>query len=147
MSANTDMQHLSLDEMDSVTGGAGAGLAVATGSFSSNSGTKLNILVNWSAYDIGGGQRKLEISVAATSYSLTSSALYNGVLLTVNGAQYVASSAAINYQGSTLTTTPLASFTVQVPAGSVSLAATWNFKGSYSGMPLENITATGTANV
>ena len=147
MRENQEMERLSLDELEQVAGGAGAGAAIATGSFASNSGTKLNILVSWSAFDIGGGLRKLEITVSSTSYSLDSASLVNGVELAVNGAHYTANSAAVSYHGNSLVTSPLASFTVQVPAGAVNLSATWNFRGSYSGVALESITASGTATI
>ena len=147
MKGEQNMKPLSLDELEQVTGGTGAGAAIATGSFASNSGTNLNILVSWSAFDIGGGLRKMEIAVSSTSYSLDSASLVNGVDLAVNGTHYTANSAAVSYHGNSLATSPLASFTVQVPGGAVNLSVTWNFKGSYGGVALESITASGTATV
>lgn len=133
-------------ELEQVVGGSGGG-AVASGSFASDSGTQLNLLVSWSAFDIGGGQRKLEVTVSTTSYSLFANSMENGVELTVNGALYLGNSAAVSYSGSAAATTPLAAFSVTVPAGTVTMNAVWHFRGSYSGKPLENITAAGIATV
>ena len=137
---------LSLDELEAVSGGA-SGPAIAQGSFASNTGTNLNIQVSWSAFDAGDGYRELEVTVSATSYSLDSISLVNGVDLSVNGEHYVSNSAEVSYHGSSLATTPLASFSVRVPAGAVALSATWNFQGSYSGVQLSSINASGAISV
>ena len=119
--------------------------ASASGSFSSSTGTNLNLLAEWSAYTDGSGQPKLRVDLYAVSYSFYTDALWNALELTVNGQTYSASSSAVRYDGETITRTLLGSFTVDAPSGSVSLSAVWHYRGSYSGVELEDITASGTA--
>jgi len=117
----------------------------ASGSFSSNTGTGLNIQVDWKAYNAANGAPKLQVDVSATSYSFYTSALWNAVTVTVNGSTYSANSPDIAYDGSALVITPMASFTMDAPTGNVSIEAVWDYKGSYSGVELSAITASGTA--
>ena len=48
---------LSDSELNRVAGGAGAGGVVASGSFSSNTGTQLNLMVTWSVLADAYGQK------------------------------------------------------------------------------------------
>lgn len=113
----------------------------ASGSFRSATGTGLNLVVDWGARSIGGDAVSLTVTFSAQSYSFYTSALYNSLELTVNGKTYTANSPAVSYDGSDLTTTPLATFTVEVPRGTATLDAVWHYKGSYSGVELTEITA------
>ena len=135
---------LSDSELGKVAGGVG-GTVVASGSFTSNTGTQLNLLVNWLVQSDGYGQKTLYVDVNATSYSLYSNG--GGVELTVNGMVYTANASSVNYGGSSLVTNRLASFTVPGVSGAVSLSAVWHFNGSYSGVALGDIRASGVANV
>ncbi|MBR1660415.1 MAG: hypothetical protein IJ705_08860 [Oscillospiraceae bacterium] len=146
MNHKTGRELLSEDALEQVTGGA-AGASVASGCFVSNTGTQLNLLVSWSASDLGEGMRRLEVTVSTTSYSLNVDGRENGVELTVNGTLYLANSATVNYQGSGIASSTLASFALNVPAGAASISAVWHFKGSYNGQMMETITASGIANV
>lgn len=135
---------LSETDLAAAAGGQGGG-EIASGVFSSDTGTALNLKLSWRAEDAGDGWRTLAVSVFTSSYSLNSSAIDNGVMLEVNGTVYAANSPEVNYQGAGMADTPLASFKVQTPAGLVSLKATWLFKGSYSGTALDTITVSGEA--
>ena len=135
---------LSDSELGKVAGGVG-GTVVASGSFTSNTGTQLNLLVNWLVQSDGYGQKTLYVDVNTTSYSLYSNG--GGVELTVNGMVYTANASSVNYSGSSLVTNRLVSFTVPGVSGAVSLSAVWHFNGSYSGVALGDIRASGVANV
>lgn len=114
--------------------------ALNSGSFKSDTGTNLNLVVSWSAYSEGG--TKLDIEIGAESYSLFTSALPGSITLTVNGAAYTLSSPDIAYDGQTLTVTPLCSKTVDVTGLSeAEIAVSWSFRGSYGGVELEEISA------
>ena len=115
--------------------------ATASGSFSSATGTGLNLVADWRSYIDGSGNRKLRVDLSAQSYAFSTDALWNALELTVNGVTYSANSPAVNYTGDNLRNTPLASFTVDVPSGNVSLSAVWHYKGSYSGVELNDISA------
>lgn len=117
----------------------------AGGSFSSATGTYLNLVVDWAAYTAPDGSTKLRVDLSASSYSFFTSALYQGLELTVGGQTYTANSPEISYGGPDLITTPMASFTVDAPTGNVGITAVWHYRGSYSGVELDDITASGTA--
>lgn len=118
------------------------------GSARSNTGTGLNMVVSWTAdFAPGADTGTLTVEVSAESYSFFTSALYDAVELTVNGETYKTSSAAVSYDGKELVTSPIASFTIEIPRGSVSYAVVWHYKGSYSGVDLEDITAAGSFNI
>ena len=121
--------------------------ADASGTFSSDTGTALNLLADWSVYTDAEGNRKLEVTLSATHYALRLDSSYQALVLTVNGQSYSADCPAIAYDGSDLATTTLHTFTMNAPFGSAEIRAVWNYKGSYSGTELERITASGTADL
>lgn len=135
---------LSDNELNQVAGGFGGG-AIASGSFASSTGTQLNLLVNWSVQADAYGQKTLYVDVCSTSYSLYT--VGGGVELTANGMVYVGTAAAVNYGGSTMVTNRLASFAIPGVSGAVSLSAVWHFNGTYSGVAIGDIRASGVANV
>ena len=115
----------------------------ASGSFSSDTGTGLNIRADW--YTLPGGQT-LQVDVYCVSYSIYSNAQWQSVQLTVGGQTYAADSRAISHDGSDQVVSPLASFTVDAPPSGSTATVTWNYKGSYSGKQLDEIVATGSIN-
>lgn len=132
------------EKLESVAGGY-YGQVISSGSFSSQTGTKLNLLVNWSATVDGNGQKSLTVTVSATSYSLYAAGLPNGLELSVNGMTYTATPYAINYGGNSFVANTLGSFTVPNVFGPATITASWRFNGSYSGAWLGTITASGVA--
>ena len=124
-----------------------AGIHV-TGNARSNTGTGLNMVLNWTAdFEDGAETGTFTVEVSAESYSFFTSALYDAVELTVNGETFKASSAAVSYDGADLIKSPIASFTVEIPRGLVSYAVVWHYKGSYSGVDLEDIRAAGSFSI
>lgn len=119
--------------------------AAVSGSFRSDSGTKLNLLVTWSAYPSAGGGYRLEVDVNAESYSFSTDALYHSIAITIGDETYALNSPKVSYDGTDLAVTPLAAQTAEVPGGAVPISVVWNYKGSYSGVEIESITASGTA--
>ena len=142
-----NMSALSDDSLEGVAGGFGEGGAIGSGSFMSNTGTSLNIIVNWYAGADLYGNHELMVVVSASSGNLVAGSLLNGVELSVNGMIYSATNNAVNYMGGGMTTTPLATFVIPNVYGTVNLAAVWHFNGSYSGVPIGNVFASGTAYV
>ena len=128
---------LGVDQLDNIAGGAG-GYGTTQESFQSNTGTYLDIVVNWSAVDNGAGSKTLNVDVSTLSYKLSTSADYNGVQLTVNGAVYTTGGRVTN---------PLASFSVPNVSGTLQVSVSWRFNGTYNGTPLKTITAQSTISV
>ena len=133
------------DELTGVSGGVGGGGVSASGSFASNTGTQLNLVVYWSVQIDGMGQKTLNVTVSSSSYSLYCTGSYGGVELTVNGMSYVSSTPAINYSGNTVVTNTLASFSIPNLSGPVNMTAVWHFNGTYSNVAIGDIRASGTA--
>ena len=136
---------LSLNDLDSVSGGAAGGSVLNSGAFQSDTGTALNIRVDWSVVRGVMGEKTLEVQVSTLSYSLYSIEMPSGVELTVNGAVYHGKSAAVNYSGRSQIASPLASFSIPNLSDTVQLGVVWHFNGSYSGVTLSDIRASGTA--
>ena len=147
MSDQSKLEMLSDDALEAAAGGYMGGQTLATGSFASNSGTQLNIQVNWAVRTDALGNRTLDTTVYCNSYSLYSVSIYNGVSLTVNGVTYSSTSAAISYDGRSMISTPLASFSIPNQPGYLQMSAVWHFNGTYSGVPIGDIVANGAANV
>ena len=136
---------LSDSELGKVAGGVGC-TVVASGSFTSNTGTQLNLLVNWLVQSDSYGQKTLYVTVSSTSASLQAAALPNTIELTVNGMTYLGTPNAVNYSGSAMATHTLASFAIPNAAGPASLSVAWHFNGVISGVPVGTIWASGVAN-
>ena len=120
------------------------------GSFASDTGTALNLLVTWTATASGADSASLLLEISTQSYSFFTSALPGSLTLTVNGESYVLDSPEIAYDGTEPVTTLLASRTVTIPLDTQGKAAAeirvlWNYRGSYGGTELETISAAGTA--
>ena len=133
-------------DLEKVAGGV-SGELISSGSFSSSTGTQLNILVSWSVRSDSAGQKTLHVDVSSTSYSLYCSGSASGLNLTVNGVTYTSSTPAINYGGKTAVINKLGSFDVPNVYGAVTITAVWHFNGSYSQVPIGDIRATGTISV
>lgn len=110
----------------------------------SDTGTGLNIRVDWAAYTKD-GELMMKVEVDASHYSFFTSALWQSIEVKVNGTSYTADSKDIAYDGDALSYSNLASFDVPAKSGSNSIEVVWNYKGSYSGVELPTIEASGTA--
>ena len=119
---------------------------LGSGSFRSDTGTALNLLVNWSAESIDADSAQLTVNIELESYSLFTSALPGSITLTVGGTAYSLGSPAVNYDGTAMIHTVLASQNLTVARGSsVDIAVDWYYRGSYGGTPLDVISAAGSA--
>lgn len=113
-----------------------------SGSFASDTGTALNMTVEWTAEDLGNGTARVHVTGRISSYSLD----VGGTYVTVEfGGQSVNCSVESIFIGTDdYTETDLFSTSLDVPRGAVgTMTADWSFNGSYSGVPLPHITASG----
>lgn len=123
--------------------------ALGSGSFSSDTGAKLNINAAWSARSISSSQVEVTVTVSLDSYAIQLAAVPYSVNIGLDGQYASLDAPAINYDGSALLNTTLATktFTVDIPEGSSSslhLAVEWHFGGSYGGIDLDVIECGGT---
>lgn len=117
----------------------------STGSCRSNTGTALDLYVDWSAVDLGNGATRVYVTGKASSYSLD--VMSTAATVTLGGQSVVCPVESILIQEDVLTVSDLFSTSFDIPAGSVeSLTVDWAFNGSYSGVDLPHLTAAGTVN-
>ena len=121
---------------------------LGSGSFRSDTGTALNLVVDWSAVSTGSDSAKVTVEIALESYSLFTSALPGSITLTVNGAIYSLGSPEISYDGAGQITTVLASQSVTVGRNTAfDITVDWHYGGRYGGTQLDVISAAGYATV
>lgn len=137
---------LSDDDLEGVAGGFGEGGTISSGSFSSYTGTGLDIVVNWTVAADMAGNHELQAVVGTSSSNLSCSSFGNGVTLNVGGMTYTAANNAIDYHGGGTVYNTLASFIVPNVYGTVPVTATWRFNGVYSGNSIGEIVASGVVN-
>lgn len=121
------------------------GMEISRGSFSSSTGTSMNMNVNWVAYDDGSGNAVISLTGTVTSYSLQLASLYDAVTLEMDGYSTTCNTQSIYLEdGVGQTTSPLFYTKLTVPLGTCAdMTATWKYGGSYSGVDLPTVTATG----
>lgn len=117
--------------------------APSDGSFSSNTGTNLNLIVNWRTEDLGNGSTRVYVDGKVSSYSLY--VMGTTVTVSFNGQTVSASGNPITLDDSVpLTESSLFSTTLDVPRGtSGTMTVDWAYNGSYSGTALPMISAAG----
>ena len=121
-----------------------AGSSLGAGSFSSDTGTGLNLRADWSAQTSGDGQAQVTVSVSIVSYSLHLSALPGAVNLSLDGQYLSMDGPAVEYDGTGSITTGVGnrSFTVDLASGEtrdLHLDVVWNFGGTYQEVELPAI--------
>ena len=119
-------------------------VADASGSFRSDTGTWMNLKVDWKTYSDESGARKLRVDISTVSYSFFIAPQYRSIVLTVDGKTYAADCPGGSYDGEALVETPMASFTVDASASAGPASVVWHYNGTYSGKELNDITAAGT---
>ena len=119
---------------------------IATGSFASDTGTALNLEVEWSSHNDGNGSAVIYLTGFLDSYSLQVGSRPYGVHVSFNGDSWTFAGEAINVADGHAQTL-LFSDVVTVPLGSPdTMTVVYDFKGSYSGTELDTITAEGRVN-
>ena len=121
------------------------GTVIAEGRFSSSTGTSMNMNIDWVAYDNGSGSAVIALTGTVTSYSLQLASIYNGVTLEMAGYSVSCDTKSIYLEdGVGQTTSPLFYTTLTVPLGTAGdMTASWRYGGSYSGVALDTVEASG----
>ncbi len=117
----------------------------ADGSFGSDTGSGLEIVVDWTVEGAAQGDSTLTIKLSAESYSLFCREIWHGASLTIAGNTYTFDTDAIEYEGPGFGSNELGTLSVTLPAGTLPGTATvvWRFQGSYGGETLDEISAVG----
>ena len=117
------------------------GEVIGSGSFTSDTGTPLNLRADWTATVLDAERVEVTVNVYLVSYQIEVRELYNAVNVSV-GDQYASeNSPAIKWENNTKLETLLAStvHTLSLPSGSSArfpLAAQYQFGGTYSTVDL-----------
>lgn len=123
-----------------------------SGTFSSDTGTPLNLVVSYSAKAGAGDEVIVTFDVYLSCYSINASAKPGGVSLSFNGGSYTDSSPELDVHSDTVTSVRLCTkeVTINLPAGETltsSASVSWAFGGSYSEVELKTIEASGTVSI
>ena len=121
-------------------------LSATSGSFESDTGTGLNIVVDWTLTPKSDGSATLSMKVSTESYSLYNNAAWHALSVQIGGQTWEFDTEAIEYAGPGLDTNELSTAQIELSGTSLPATATvtWHFQGSYGGTELENVVATGT---
>jgi hypothetical protein len=123
-----------------------------SGSFASNTGTPLNLVVDWSAKALSDTEIQVTFEMYLNCYTINATPKPGGASITVNGQTYTASTPALQSSSATPTTVRLCTKTVtmSLAAGEsldVPVSASWAFGGKYSDVDLTTIDAAGTLSI
>lgn len=125
-----------------------SGSPIATGSFSSQTGTGLNMRADWSVVVTGANSATVTVDVYAISYSLYLTENDSGLKISLGNQYTSAATTGLSYENNAQKTTLLGtkSFTVDTSKGTVSLplAVEWHYMGSYGGVEIDVIECGGT---
>ncbi len=122
-----------------------------SGSFESNTGTKMIMYANWTASSQNSETVTIKLDIVLSTYTFSVGA-HSGVI-TVAGVDYAFTNPAIDYKSETARNNALLtsrSIEVTVPAGqatSIPVSVSWTFNGKYGGVAIDQVTAGGTINI
>lgn len=125
------------------------GEVIGSGSFTSDTGTPLNLRADWTAAVLDSERVEVTVNVYLVSYQIEVRELYNAVNVSVGDQYASADSPAIKWENNTRLETLLAStvHTLSLSSGSSAsfpLAAQYQFGGTYSKVELPVIECGGT---
>ncbi|MCQ2405661.1 MAG: hypothetical protein MJ067_00395 [Oscillospiraceae bacterium] len=114
---------------------------VASGTFGSDTGTRLNITADWYTY-VENDNYYLHIDVKLKAYSIHVSSRYNGLCIKVNDVEHYYNTEAVDNDEKALFTAELGSGDYLIGStGGADVEVSWKFLGSYSGVEMETISA------
>lgn len=122
-----------------------------SGRFSSETGSNLEIHLDWAVIGSTADTATLRVDATVTHYEIWVSARQGGKLTVGNTSQTFATEA-IEHNERKKMTVPLTSATVDIPLGAdgtadVELFVSWPFIGTYSGVKIDNLTCGGTVHL
>ena len=122
-----------------------------SGSFESNTGTKMIMYANWTATSQNSETVTIKLDVILSTYTFSVGS-HSGVI-SVAGVDYAFTNPAIDYKSEKTRNNALLtsrSIEVTVPAGqatSIPVSVSWTFNGRYGGVAIDQVTAGGTINI
>lgn len=120
-----------------------AGETGSSGRFASNTGTGLELLVDWTTYTDDNGTDMVRFDVSIESYSIYVGSRVNGLVITLGGETKKLNTGEIIYESGPKKTFLLGSCTMELPSATAQAEVSWDFFGSYKNTPMNQITASG----
>ena len=120
-----------------------AGEAGNSGRFTSNTGTGLELLVDWTTYTDENGTDMVRFDISIESYSIYVGSRVNGIVIKLGGQTKKLDSGEITYASGPKKTFLLGSCTMELPSATAQAEVSWDFFGSYKDTPMDQITASG----
>lgn len=114
-----------------------------SGSFTSNTGSGIELKVEWKTFNDDDGALKVRLNISLSCYSIYVGSRYSGLEIDLGGSTRYLDTDAISYTGSG-TTILIGSCVMDMPDSSVDAEVTWAYKGTYNGEQIDYITADGT---
>lgn len=121
-----------------ITGEAGN-----SGRFTSDTGTGLELLVDWTTYTDENGTDMVRFDISIESYSIYVGSRINGIVITMDGRTKKLDSGEITYASGPKKTFLLGSCTMEMLSATAHAEVSWDFFGSYKDTPMDQITASG----
>ena len=117
--------------------------ATNSGQFSSDTGTGLELIVDWKTYYSSDGTKMVRFDVSISSFSINVGPRIDGIHITMEGVTKSFDSVDVTWSGSK-TTHQLASCTMEMTGDSADVDVSWAFRGNYGGEQMEYLNASGT---
>lgn len=120
-----------------------AGETGSSGRFASDTGTGLELLVDWTTYTDDNGMDMVRFDVSIESYSIYVGSRVNGLVITLGGETKKLNTGELIYESGPKKTFLLGSCTMELPSATAQAEVSWDFFGSYKNTPMNQITASG----
>ena len=114
-----------------------------SGRFTSDTGTGLELLVDWTTYTDENGTDMVRFDVSIESYSIYVGSRVNGLVVTLGGETKKLNTGEIAYASGPKKIFLLGSCTMKLPSATAQAEVSWDFFGSYKDTPMDQITASG----
>lgn len=114
-----------------------------SGRFTSNTGTGLELLVDWTVYTDENGTDMVRFDISIESYSISVGSRINGIVITMDGQTKKLDSGEITYATGPKKTFLLGSCTMEMTSETAQAEVSWDFLGTYKDTPMDRITASG----
>ena len=114
-----------------------------SGRFTSDTGTGLELLVDWTTYTDENGTDMVRFDISIESYSIYVGSRINGLVITMDGRTKKLDSGEITYASGPKKTFLLGSCTMEMLSETAHAEVSWDFFGSYKDTPMDQITASG----
>ncbi len=117
--------------------------ATNSGQFTSSTGTGLELVVDWKTYTSSDGTKMVRFDVSITCFSINVGSRLDGLHITMDGVTKSFDSVDVTSSGGK-NTFLLGSCAMEMAGDSAAVDVAWDFRGNYSGVQLEQVTASGT---